>query len=46
MALAQIEYAAFVGGMLLASKGKSSLLFDLGPKYDDMLTAYLRNRQC
>ena len=44
-ALAQIEYAAFIGGMLLASKGKSSLLLDLGPRYDDMLTAYLRRRQ-
>jgi AcrR family transcriptional regulator len=44
-ALAQIEYAAFIGGMLLASKGKSSLLLNLGPKYDDMLTAYLRYRQ-
>jgi len=44
-ALAQIEYAAFIGGMLLASKGKSSVLLDLGPKYDDMLTAYLRYRQ-
>ena len=44
-ALAQIEYAAFIGGMLLASKGKSSLLLDLGPIYDDMLTAYLRRRQ-
>jgi len=31
--------------MLLASKGKSSVLLDLGPKYDDMLTAYLRYRQ-
>ena len=44
-ALAQIEYAAFIGGMLLASKGDGSLLLDLGPKYDDMLTAYLRRRQ-
>ena len=44
-ALAQIEYAAFIGGMLLASKGKSSLLLDLGPRYDDMLTAYLTRRQ-
>ena len=44
-ALAQIEYAAFIGGMLLASKGKSGLLLDLGPKYDDMLIAYLRRRQ-
>jgi len=44
-ALAQIEYAAFIGGMLLASKGKNSLLLDLGSKYDDMLTAYLRYRQ-
>ena len=44
-ALAQIEYAAFIGGMLLASKGQSSLLLDLGPRYDDMLTAYLRRRQ-
>ena len=45
MALAQIEYAAFIGGMLLASKGKSSLLLDLGPKYDEMLVAYLGNRR-
>ena len=45
-ALAQIEYAAFVGGMLLGSNGKSSLSLDLGRKYDDMLTAYLSNRQC
>ena len=44
-ALAQIEYAVFIGGMLLASKGDGSLLLDLGPKYDDMLTAYLRRRQ-
>ena len=31
--------------MLLGSKGKGSLMLDLGPKYDDMLTAYLGNRQ-
>lgn len=44
-ALAQIEYAAFVGGLLLASKGRSDPPLDLGPKYDDMLIAYLRFRQ-
>jgi len=43
--LAQIEYAAFVGGLLLAAKGKSNQPIDLGPKYDDMLIAYLKCRQ-
>lgn len=43
--LAQLEYAAFVGGLLLASQGRRNLPIDLGPKYDDMLIAYLRYRQ-
>ena len=42
--LAQIEYAAFVGAQLLASKGKSDPPFELGSKYDDMLTVYLKRR--
>ncbi len=41
--LAQIEYAAFVGAQLLAPDKNSAAQTELGPIYDDMLTAYLQH---
>jgi len=43
-ALAQIEYAAFVGTQLLATEGNGTSPTELGNLYDEMLNAYLTHR--
>jgi AcrR family transcriptional regulator len=42
--LAWFEYAAFVGGQMLAPEGKLDALPDIGSLYDDMLDAFLGRR--
>ena len=42
--LARIEYAAFIGGQMLAPEGKLDALPDIGPLYDEMLNALLDRR--
>jgi len=42
--LARLEYAAFIGGQMLASDGKLDALPDIGALYDRMLDAFLERR--
>jgi len=43
--LAWIEYAAFVGGQMLAPDGRLDALPDIGPLYDRMLDAFLERQE-
>jgi len=42
--LARLEYAAFIGGQMLAPDGKLDALPDIGALYDRMLNAFLERR--
>ncbi len=43
--LARLEYAAFVGGQMLAPEGKLAALPDIGSLYDEMLDAFLERQR-